>query len=188
MEPEQNNNYWNAAGKAGAIFGGIVFLVSLIGSYITIHSEPTGSILSGTILTSAIGCLIGAFGGVLAIKMYINEYGTEMKIGKGAVIGLVTGIMMALIFQVLTLIWPMVDSSYIDNLQAAMIANLEMMEQIPEAQREEMIDAMYTQMQNYYSAANILQSLIMGFLSYGLLNLISGLLSAKIMGTPPKEF
>ncbi len=187
MEPSENKSYWNATGIAGAIFGFAVFLISLIGSYLTIHSEPSGSLLSGTILASTVGCLVGAFGGVLAVKLFINEYGPEMKIGTGAIIGLVTGIFITLIYQVLSLVWPLLDPAYIQNLQTAIIANIEMMDQLPAAQQEEMIDAMYTQMQNYYSASNILQGLLFGFLSNGLLNLLSGLLAAKFMGKQSQE-
>lgn len=185
MEPVQNKSYWNATGIAGAIFGFVVFLISLIGSYITIHSEPSGSFFSGSMVASGVGCLIGALAGVLAVKLYINEYGPELKIGTGAVMGLMTGIFIALIFQVLSLIWPLIDSTYIDNLQAAMIANFEMMDQVPAEQQEQMIDSIYTQMQNYYAAGTIFRNLIFGILSYGLLNLLSGLLSAKFMGRTP---
>ncbi len=106
MEPAQNKNIWNAAIKAGVIFGFVVFLVSTIGSYITINSEPTGNLLSGTILASVVGCLIAFFGGFLGVKFYINEYGPVMKIGQGAVIGLMAGIVMAVVSQILALIWP----------------------------------------------------------------------------------
>lgn len=187
MEPVEKKSYWNAAGMAGMIFGFIVFLVATIGSYMTIHSEPTGTFFSGTIVASVIGCLVGAFGGVLAVKLYIKEHGPEMKIGTGAVIGLVTGIFITLVYQVLTMIWPIIDSSYIENLQSAMIANIEMMDGLPSAQKQEMIDAMYAQMQNYYSAGTIIQNMFFGFLTYGLLNLLSGLLAAKFMGKPPEE-
>ncbi len=187
MEPVQDKSFWNAAGMAGAIFGFVVFLISLIGSYLTIMSEPTGSFLSGSMVSSGVGCLVGAFGGVLAVKFYINEFGPEIKIGKGAVIGLVTGLFITLLYQVLNLIWPIIDSSYLENLQTAMIANFEMMEQLSTEQRDQMIDAIYTQMQNYYSAASIIQNLLLGALTYGLLNVLSGLLSAKFMGTPPQE-
>lgn len=187
MEPSENKSYWQATGMAGIIFGFIVFIISLIGSYLTIHSEPTGGLFSGTLVASGIGCLAGAFGGVLAVKLYINEHGPEMTIGKGAIIGLITGIFIALVFQVLGLIWPVIDSSYVDNLQTALIANIEMMEQLPQAQKEDMIDGIYTQMQNYYSASNIIRGLFLGILTYGLLNLISGLLTSKIMGEQPRQ-
>ncbi|MFO8030046.1 MAG: DUF4199 domain-containing protein [Cyclonatronaceae bacterium] len=187
MEPAQQKSIWNAAGRAGVIFGFVVFLVTIIGSYITIHSEPTGNLLSGSILASLVGCLIGIFGGVLAVKMYINEYGPEIKIGQGAVIGLVTGLIMAVVSQVLSLIWPLIDGAFIENLQAALIANIEISEQIPSAQKEDMIDATYAQMQNYYSAGTIIQGLLMGFVTYGLLNLLSGLLAAKFMGKTPQQ-
>ncbi len=187
MEPVQNKSIWNASGMAGVVFGFIVFLISLIGSYITIHSEPTGNLLSGTILASVIGCLIGVFGGVFGVKMYIREYGPEMKIGQGAVIGLVAGLIMGAISQFLSLLWPLFDSAFIENLQAAMIANIELSDQLPEAQKEDMIDATYTQMQNYYSAGSIIQGFLISFVTYGLLNLFSGLIAAKFMGKTPQE-
>lgn len=191
MEPVEPKSFWNAAGIAGVIFGFVVFIISLIGNYITILSEPTGSFLSANMVAPVIGCLAGAFGAVLAVKLYINEHGPEMKIGKGAIIGLVTGIIMTVVYQVLTLLWPFIDGSYIENLQTAMIDNAEMMmENLPAEQRamqDDMIDSIYNQMQNYYSAGVIFMNLFTGVLTYGLLNLLSGLLSAKFMGTRPGE-
>ncbi len=186
MEPVQNKNIWNAAIKAGVVFGFVVFLVSTIGGYITIHSEPSGNLFSGTILWSTIGCLVAIFAGVLAVKFFINEYGPEMKIGQGAVIGLVAGIVMAVITQFLTLLWPLVDPSYIENLQAALIANIEMSEQIPAAAKEDMVDAIYTQFRDFYSVGTIIQNFSMSAVTYGLLNVLSGLLGAKFMGRAPQ--
>ncbi len=186
MEPDQKKSYWSASVKAGVVFGFVVFLVSTIGSYITIHSEPTGNLLSGTILASLVGCLIAIFGGVLAVKFYINDYGPEMKIGQGAVIGLMTGIVMAVVSQILALIWPVIDGAFIENLQAALIANIELSQQIPDAQKEDMIDGIYAQFQNFYSVGNILQGFLMGVVTYGLLNVLSGLLAAKFMGRTPQ--
>ncbi len=187
MESAEQKSYWNAAGQAGAIFGFIIFLISMIGSYSMIHAEPTGSFFSFYYIAAAIGCLVGIFGGVLGVKFYINEHGPELKIGKGAVIGLFTGLFMALVSVVLSLIWPMIDGSYLENFQNAMIANIEANDMIPDAQKEEAIDGMYAQMQNYFSPGNILQMLGMSAIMYGLLNVISGLLAAKFMGTPPEE-
>ncbi len=186
MEPVESKSYWNASAKAGVVFGFVVFLISTIGSYITIHSEPTGNLLSGTILASGLGCLVAIFGGVLAVKFYINEYGPEMKIGQGAVIGLLAGVVMAVVSQILGLIWPVIDGAFIENLQAALITNIEISEQIPAAQKEDMIDAIYAQFQNYYSVGNILQGFLMGVVTYGLLNVLSGLLAAKFMGRNPQ--
>ncbi len=186
MEPVQHKSIWNATGMAGVVFGFVVFLISIIGSYVTIHSEPTGNLLSGTILASVIGCLIGVFGGVMGVKLYIREYGPEMKIGQGAVIGLMTGLIMGLISQFLSLLWPLFDGAFIENLQTAMIANIELSDQIPAAQKEDMIDATYAQMQNYYSAGSIIQGFLISFVTYGLLNMLSGLLAAKFMGKTPQ--
>lgn len=186
MEPVQDKSFWNAAIKAGVVFGFLVFLVSTIGGYITIHSEPSGNLFSGTILWSSIGCLVAIFAGVLGVKFFINEYGPEMKIGEGAVIGLVAGTVLALLSQTLSLLWPLVDPSYIENLQAALIANIELSQQIPAAAKEDMIDAIYSQFQDFYSAGTIVQGLLMGIISYGLLNVLSGLLAAKFMGRAPQ--
>jgi hypothetical protein len=186
MEPAQSNSIWNAALKAGVVFGFAVFLISTIGSYITINSEPTGNLFSGTILASMVGCLVGIFGGFLGVKFHINEYGPVMKIGQGAVIGLMTGIVMAVVSQILALIWPLVDGAFIENLQTALIANIEISEQIPSAQKEDMIDAVYAQFQNFYGIGTILQGFFMGVVTYGLLNVLSGLLAAKFMGRAPE--
>lgn len=187
MEPSQDKSYWNAAGTAGAVFGFIIFLITIIGGYMTIHSEPSGSFFNATYIASAIGCLVGLFGGVLGVKLYINEHGPELKIGRGAVIGLFTGIFIALVSTVLSLIWPVIDGSYIENLQNAMIASIEASDLIPDAQKNEVIDATYAQYQDYFSPGNILSQLGMGAVMFGLLNVISGLLAAKVMGHRPEN-
>lgn len=187
MMEQYHKSYWNAAVMAGVILGLIVFVVSVAGSYLMIQSEPSGSLIGGTVLTSAIGCLIGAFAGVLGVRFYINEHGAELSIGKGAVIGLFSGLFLAFFYQLFMMIWPIIDSSYIQNLQDAMIANIEMIEALPAAQKDEMIDAIYHQMQNYYSAGNIFSGLLISLLTYGLINVLSGLLAAKFMGKTPLE-
>lgn len=187
MDEVQQKSYWNAAGMSGLIFGFVMFLITVAGGYVTIHSEPTGSFFSASIVSSALGCLVGAFGGVLAVKFYISEYGSEILPGRGALIGLFAGVFMALVSQFLGMIWPLVDGSYLESLQNAMIANAELMEILPEAQREEMVDAIYTQMQNYYSAGTILTGLFSGMLGMGLLNVLSGLLGAKFLGVRPED-
>ena len=187
MEPIQNKSIWNASGIAGLIFGFIVFLITMIGSYITIHSEPSGSLFGANMIASTVGCLIGVFGGAMGVKLYINQFGKELKIGKGALIGLATGFFMAIISQILSLLWPLIDGSFVNNLMEAMIANIELMEQLPSAQKQEMIDATYTQMQNYFAAGTIIKNLLIGVAMFGLLNMLSGMLAAKLMGEAPAE-
>ncbi len=80
----------------------------------------------------------------------------------------------------------MIDGAFIENLQTALIANIEISEQLPSAQKEDMIDAVYAQFQNFYGVGTILQGFFMGIVTYGLLNLLSGLLAAKFMGRAPE--
>src|SRR5699024_11538004 len=83
--------YWTSVSVAGLIFGLLAFILSLISTYAMINSEPTGSFFSPQQLLGVLVCVVGAFGGMVAIWHYTNEYDTTVTLGRGAVIGLLVG-------------------------------------------------------------------------------------------------
>ena len=92
-----NPSYWASVGIAGLIFGILVFVLGLVITYITINSEPTGSMLSPMQFVGVLVCLIGAFGGMLATWHYAREYDVAFTLGTGALIGLFAGIAITLV-------------------------------------------------------------------------------------------
>src|SRR5699024_12119530 len=83
---------------AGLIFGILAFALSLISTYSVINSEPTGSYFSPLqIGIWLVTCLVAAGAGMLAIWHYEREYEVSITLGKGALIGFLTGVAMAII-------------------------------------------------------------------------------------------
>jgi hypothetical protein len=177
LENEQPS-YWTSVGVAGLIFGIVVFALSLIYMYATINAEPTGSYFSGTQLIGTLACLVGAFGGMLATWHYANEYNASITLGRGALIGLLTGIAITIASIILTQLWLLIDPDLTQQMIDATIANYEAMD-IPDEQKQQMIDIAAESMRSQNS---IFTQLWTGILMFGILNLITGMIGAKIFG------
>jgi magnesium-transporting ATPase (P-type) len=181
QQAEQNNqpSYWPSVGIAGVIFGIIVFALSLVTGYTMINSEPTGSLFSPVqIILWVTVCLVGAFGGMLAIWHYANEYDISIKLGKGALIGLFTGICLALVTVVLNQIWQVIDPDMTQKMIDSTIANFEAAD-LPDAQKQQMIDSTVQSMRNQNSIG---KQLLYNLPMYGILNVITGMIGAKVFG------
>ncbi|MEX0773594.1 MAG: DUF4199 domain-containing protein [Balneolales bacterium] len=180
MEPHQTNeaSYWNSVAMAGLLFGLIVFAVNIIGGYMTIQTESADTLMAESMIAGLLSCLIGAFGGLMAVKYYVKEYPQPLLIGRGAVIGLATGVVIALVFSVLSLLWNVIDPAYTENLMESTIANIEAMG-LNEAQQQDMIDSIAEQMQQMQTTGGVLMAFGMNALLYGILNLLTGMLGVK---------
>jgi hypothetical protein len=181
QQAEQNNqpSYWTSVGVAGLIFGIIVFALSLVTTYSVINSEPTGSLFSPVQISLwVLVCLVGAFGGMLATWHYANEYNISIKLGKGALIGLFAGICIALVTVVLSQLWQVVDPDMTQKAIDSTIANIEAAD-LPDAQKQQAIDSTVQSMRSQNSIGiQLLYSLPM----YGILNIFTGMIGAKVFG------
>lgn len=180
QQAEQQNQppYWTSVGIAGLIFGVIVFALSLVTSYAVINSEPTGSLFSPVQLLGVFVCLVGAFGAMLATWHYANEYDISIKLGKGALIGLFTGICIALVTVIFNQIWQFVDPDMTQKLIDSTIANFEASE-LPDAQKQQMIDSTVQSMRDQNSIGT---QLLYNLPMYGILNVLTGMIGAKLFG------
>lgn len=180
QQAEQQNQppYWTSVGIAGVIFGIIVFALSLVTSYSVINAEPTGSLFSPVQLLGVFVCLIGAFGSMLAIWHYANEYDVSIKLGQGALIGLFTGIAIAVVTVLLNQLWQFVDPDMTQKLIDSTIANFEASD-MPDAQKQQMIDTTVQSMRNRNSIGT---QLLYNLPMYGILNVLTGMIGAKIFG------
>lgn len=179
--PEQANSdpsYWASAGVASFIFGLIVFVISLISAYITINSEPTGSFFSPMQLIGTLACLIGAFGGMVAVWHYTKEYDVPVKLGRGALIGFLTGAGIAVLSTLLNQVWLLIYPDMTQKLIDSIVANMEAMD-MPEEQKQQAIDSTVQSMESQYSFG---WQLLLGIPLYGVLNLITGMIGAKVFG------
>ncbi|MDI6401777.1 DUF4199 family protein [Balneolaceae bacterium ANBcel3] len=171
----------------GLIFGFVLFLVGILAGYYIISKEPTGRFFMVTFLTVGPTCLIALFISFFAVKSYVKENGPEMTLGKGAIIGLSAAAIAAAVSVVFMFIWPMIDSSYLENYYSALIAETEITTALPPEMREPMIDAYYEEMRSSNSITSFLSNLVSSVFMLSLLNAITGLIAAKIFGTRPVE-
>lgn len=185
MEESQNraseNNipsYWISVAIAGTIFGILTFVLSLVSSYAMINTEPSGSIFSPIQLIGVFVCLIGAFGGMLAAWHYAREFEVEIKLGRGALIGFLTGVCITFVTVILSQLWQAVDPDMTQQLIDSTIANMEAMD-IPDSQKQQMIDST---VQNIRDQRSIGSQLLWGIPLYGILNLVTGMIGAKVFG------
>lgn len=177
-QTHQDNNgapsYWASVGIAAFIFSLITTVLQLISGYIQINSEPTGSIFSPSMFMGLFVCLIGAFGGMLAVWHYANEYKITMKLGKGALIGFLTGTVMVLIGLVFNEVWSFIDPDMNEKMMEAVIANFEAMD-VPEETKQQMIDQAASQVD-----PSIGTQLAWGIPAFGILNLLTGMLGVAL--------
>ena len=190
-EPEQqtpqeqaNPSYWNSVFIAGVLFGLILFVISTIGGYATISSEPTGAIFSPTQLIGTVGCLFGAFGGMLATWHFAREYDTVIKLGRGALIGFLVGLVIVAVNILLVQIWSIIDPDMTQQMIDSAVANIEAMD-VPDQQKQMTIDMTVDGLR---SRENIGSQLLWGIPMYGILNLITGMIGAKLFGKEETEF
>lgn len=170
--------YWKSVAIAGLVFGILVFAISLLTSYITINSEPTGALFTPAQLLGGLGCLFGAFGGMLAIWHYTNKYNVSITLGRGALIGFLTGAAIIVINVFLDQLWSEIDPDMMQQVIESTVANIEAME-MPEAQKQQMIDMTVNSLRERQGIGS---QLFWGIPLYGILNLITGMLGVKVFG------
>jgi hypothetical protein len=162
-------SYWNAVITAGLITGTILTVIQLTTSYMTI----AGSSATGMAI---IGCLIASIAGIISNWMYAKGYDLTYPIGKGALLGVFSGIITSIVTFSLSLFWTKVIDTGMN--EAIIEATLKSFEDQGLSQEE--IDMA----QSFIPDPNSLVGLIITFLSalamYVVINLISGIISAKI--------
>lgn len=162
-------SYWNAVITAGLITGTILTVIQLTTSYMTIAGSSTTGM-------AIIGCLIASIAGIISNWMYAKGYDLTYPIGKGALLGVFSGIITSIVTFSLSLFWTKVIDTGMN--EAIIEATLKSFEDQGLSQEE--IDMA----QSFIPDPNSLVGLIITFLSalamYVVINLISGIISAKI--------
>lgn len=175
-QPEPS--YWTSVATAGVIFGIIAFALSLVSSYTIINQEASGSYFSTGQLVGTFACLASAFGGMLAVWHYAREYDLFIKLGKGALVGFMTGVAITIVSIILSQLWQFVDPDMTQKMIDSSIANIEAMD-MADAQKQQIIDATA---EGLRSQNSILSQLMWGIPINGILNLVTGMIGAKIFG------
>lgn len=175
--PNDKSSYWNSVAIGGVIFGIIIFVLSLVAGYATINSEPTGALISPAVWVGALSCLVGAFGGMLAIWHYAGNFNISVSLGRGALIGFLTGVAISIVSVLLNELWTFIDPDMTQQIVDSTIANIEASD-LPEQQKQQMIDLTA----GAREGESIGMQLLSGIPLYGILNLITGMIGAKIFG------
>lgn len=177
-------DYIPSAGIVGVIFALLTFVVGLFFGYQQINSEPTGSFFSPSMISGGVICLVSAFAGLIAVWHFTREVSPQLKLGQGAVLGFLTGAVIAIISVVLNEFWiGFFDPEYTEKILSSMIANIEAMD-IPDSAKNDAIDGVA---QSIDSGQTIWSQLFLGIPITGLLNLITALIGVKIFADKPDE-
>ncbi len=174
MENEQTlPSYWPSVFVAGLITAIIYSVVGLISQYTMLSNPSVGQILGYFV------CLLGAIGGIIGNWHYAKEHNVTYKIGRGALIGLFTGVIAVLFGTVINLIWtaiidPDLNQAIYDAQMASMESQNMTQEQLEMAQS--FVPKPGTSM--YY-----ISTVGFGLLALGIINTITGLIGAKIFAS-----
>ncbi|MEQ9310060.1 MAG: DUF4199 domain-containing protein [Balneolaceae bacterium] len=171
-----NQSYWTSVLIGGLISALILSVLGLVSQYMTVSSEPVGSSFT---LSQAIGtfaCLLGAIGGFIATRHYAKEYDITFPIGKGALIGLFTGLVAMVISTLITLLWTsLIDPDINQAVYDWSIANLE---------AQNMTEDQMEMAKGFIPEPGISAVTVgIGLLMLGILNAISGLIGAKVFAS-----
>ena len=175
----QMPSYWKPVLTGGTIGAVIVSMTSFASGYIMLSNEPTGSLFNITSIAGLLGCLLGSVAGVYANRMYAKDNDLTYPIGKGALIGLFSGIALTFISSLISILWVyVIDPGYAESSVEWQKVNIDMM-QVPAEQKELMMGGI----ENPYSMKNILLGLGIGSVVFGIVNAISGIIGAKLFAS-----
>lgn len=179
---EAQKNFVKSVAVAAVLIGLISTAIFIYNGYAIMDKEPTGSMVPpGTVLNLVV-CLVGTFTGLLAVKLQAAEE-PVMTLGRGAVIGVATGVTLAVSMTAGSMFWEVVDPEFSKNFMEAMRRFYEAMPNMPEDALEKMVDGMEEQ----FTLVGRLKGLGFSALLNGLLNALTGLLGAKLFTSRPEE-
>lgn len=176
MEPIQHQSYWKAVLKWGLIFAAADTFLTLVVNILLIQSPS----LMALFFSGIIVCLFIAFGGLFAVRQHVTDYNLSITLGRGALIGFITACVIVVVSQVISEIYFLIDSTFMQRLTEAQIAAYENSEFIPDESKQAMIDATYTQMQEGRSVLGVIWSMLGELVFVGALNALTGMLAANI--------
>lgn len=178
---DRSRNLWDAVIFAGSIMAVLLFSLSTIFGYIQINSEPDGALLQPSIGGSFIVCLIGAFAGMLTVWYYVHYVQSHLTLGRGAWLGVLTGLIVILGENILASVWNWIDADYTQRLMESIIANIEKMD-IPENMKQQQIDMIGQQYRQVNSLSGFFKQVLYGFPLYAILNVITAMIGVKVFG------
>ena len=125
---------------------------------------------------SIIGCLIASIAGIISNWMYAKGYDLTYPIGKGALLGVFSGIITSIVTFSLSLFWTKVIDTGMN--EAIIEATLKSFEDQGLSQEE--IDMAQSLIPDPNSLVGLIITFLLALAMYVVINLISGIISAKI--------
>lgn len=190
MEPNvEKPGIMDAALVTSVIIGIAIFILSTISTYIIYSGEPSGSIFGVAQIIPTVVCLVAAIGGVFSVRNYATQY-PALLIGDGAKIGLLSGLIIALVTVVLGQVWQLLDPGYMEIIKEYTLRNMEMVFANANMSDGD-IDKQLGSIAESFDDANTLKGIslaaLMSIVTYSIVNLISGVITAKVKGQQPAE-
>ncbi|MEX0994951.1 MAG: DUF4199 domain-containing protein, partial [Balneolaceae bacterium] len=128
-------------------------------------------------------CLATCVAGLVAVWHYAREVTSNIKLGRGALIGFLTGAVVVVFSTVLDGLWLYIDPDFTQKLLDSIIQNVEAMD-VPSDTRDQLVDQMAAGVRDQ----NILSQLLWGIPTTGLLNLLTGMLGVKLFADKEETF
>lgn len=178
----QDNSYWPSVLIVGGIFSVVGFVINISLGYMQINSEPTGSMLSPLMVSSVVVCLATCVGGLVAVWHFTKDVTPVLKLGRGALIGFLTGAVIVVAGTILNELWLTIDPAYTEKMIESIVENIEAMD-LPSDTRNQLIDQMAAGIRD----TSVVQQLMMGIPVTGLLNLLTGMLGVKLFAARQED-
>lgn len=172
-------SYQQSVFIGGGIVGGLAFLINIISGYLQISSAPSTTLLGIMALMALITCLVGMTGGLVSAWHYSKLLEQTITLGKGALIGLLTGVILAVVSTLLSKIWTILNPDFNQQIMESVIASFEQLD-LPKDQKKAQIDMIYNSMKGSESFGGIISSIFTGAIFYGILNALTGMLGVKL--------
>jgi hypothetical protein len=180
MENEMNEpSYWPSVFLAGVIVAFIMSALGLGSGYMTLGSEPTGETFSAASFLGILVCLIAGIAGIIATRHYAREHDVTFPIGRGALIGFLSGVTAVTISTLVGLLWTaVIDPNMNQALYDWQIMNMEAANMT-----EEQIEMTLKFTPKPGSMMAVLSQFGIGLVVIGIFNLLTGMIGAKVFAS-----
>jgi hypothetical protein len=177
--------FWVTAGISGVIVGVGAFFFKVLLTFIRLHAGPQNGLLSVDLILGIIGLiwLIKACGGGFACWYYKKRSGLSVVMGRAAMMGFLTGVAITIVSIILSALWHWIDPGIIHHKFQSDVAIIKSLD-ITTAQKKEFIDGITKSMKSFHNPGKLLFS---GLFIFGIPNLITGMIGAKILGRKDNE-
>ena len=171
--------------RFSVIFALVISVISTGLSYYMISMEPSMTVF---IIPSAIFlslCILGGLASLFVVRSYVKDTEAMVKVGQGAVIGLITGVIIALTSGLIGILWTFIDPTLGERVVEATMNAIDTMGEMDSSQRDAMVDQMMANDPTKLSTQ--LMSMGVNSAVLGIVNMITGMIGASIFSKKEEE-